>query len=312
VNSPTNSSTPTSGKILLIGVTGETGLRAVQGFLEQSASNLRVMTRRLDLTRPALSKLKQAGIELVEADLDQPDSLHTAFEGVRAVYCHALASDEAQADPREVDRAKRVAKVAAQVQVQHFVYNSSGGADRNTGIQRIEQKYQVEQIFKEAGLPTTMLRACLFMEEFWKSFTRPQILKGRFLFSIQPDKSLHLLSVKDMGKVVVQVMQSPEEYIGTEIELAGDVLTPKEMAAEFSQVQGQKVVHWEIPPWIFLLLLRLELYQLIRWYRQEGYQADVTYLREKEFPGLLTTFREFLEETRWADSEKSYESLAGY
>ncbi len=88
-------------------------------------------------------------------------------------------------DPLEVERARRVAQAAKQAEIKHFVYNSAGGADRNSGIPRIEQKYQVEKILKEAGLPTTMLRACLFMEEFWKKYTRPSISKvvSRFQFS---------------------------------------------------------------------------------------------------------------------------------
>jgi hypothetical protein len=45
------------------------------------------------------------------------------------------------------------------------------------------------------------------------------------------------------------------------------------------------------------------------WYRTKGYQADVKHLREEEFPGLLTTFSEFLEETNWANKELSYDSL---
>jgi hypothetical protein len=57
-----------------------------------------------------------------------------------------------------------------------------------------------------------------------------------------------------------------------------------------------------------LLLLRKDLFNLIQWYRHQGYQADVERLRA-EFPGLLTTFGEFLEETNWANSELTYESL---
>jgi hypothetical protein len=56
-------------------------------------------------------------------------------------------------------------------------------------------------------------------------------------------------------------------------------------------------------------LLQKELFDLIQWYRKQGYQADVWRLREEEFPGLLTTFREFLAETNWANTELTYESL---
>lgn len=297
-----------SDKILLIGVTGGTGGNVVKGFLEQGITNLRAITRKIDLNRPSLAKLHDAGVELVEANLDNADSLTAAFTGVAAVYCHATSGDSSKADPQEVERAKQVAQAAKQANIQHFVYNSAGGAERNSGIPHIEQKYKVEQILKAAGLPTTMLRACLFMEEFWKKYTRPSILKGTFPFSIQPDKPLHLITTKDMGRVAAYVIQHPAQYIGREIELAGDVLTPKQMAEAFSQAQGIKVIHKETPAWIFLLLWQKELFNLIQWYRYQGYQADVQQLRQ-EFSGLLTTFSEFLAETHWNNPELTYESL---
>lgn len=296
-------------KVLLIGVTGGTGGNVVKGFLEQGITNLRATTRKIDLSRPSLAKINDKGIELFEANLDDDKSLEAAFAGISHVYCHATSADLSKADPLEIERAKRVAEIAKQNNIKHFVYNSAGGAERNSGIGHIEQKYKVEQILQETGLPTTMLRACLFMEEFWKKYTRPSILKGSFSFSIQPNKPLHLITTKDLGRVAAYVMKHPDKYIGKEIELAGDMLTPKQMAAEFSQVQGMSVVHKEIPPWIFLLFLKKDLFDLIQWYRNQGYQADVKYLREEEFPGLLTTFKEFLQETNWADRELTYESL---
>jgi uncharacterized protein YbjT (DUF2867 family) len=296
------------GKVLLIGVTGGTGGNVVKGFLEQGVTNLRAITRKIDLNRPSLSKLNNAGVELVAANLDDADSLTPAFTGVTSVYCHATSGDASKADPLEVERAKQVAQAAKQANIQHLVYNSAGGADRNSGIPHIEQKYQIEKIFQAANLPTTMLRACLFMEEFWKKYTRPSILKGTFPFSIQPNKPLHLITTKDMGSVAAYVIKHSSEYIGRQIELAGDVLTPQQMAEAFSQAQGIKVTHKETPAWIFLLLWRKELFDLIQWYRNKGYQADVQQLH-KEFPGLLTTFSEFLQETNWANSELTYDNL---
>lgn len=298
-----------TGKVLLIGVTGGTGGNVVKGFLEQGVTNLRAITRKIDLNRPSLAKMNDAGVELVEANLDDEASLAAAFAGISAVYCHATSADSAKPDPQEVKRANTVAQIAKKADIKHFVYNSAGGADRNSGISHIEQKYKVEQVLKNAGLPTTMLRACLFMEEFWKKYTRPSILKGVFPFSIQPDKPIHLITTKDMGRVAAYVIKNPSNYIGQEIELAGDVLTPKQMTQAFSRAQGIPVVYKETPAWIFLLLLRKELFDLIQWYRTKGYQADVQRLREEEFSGLLTTFSEFLEETNWANQELTYESL---
>jgi len=295
-------------KILLIGVTGGTGGNVVKGFLKQGVTNLRAITRKIDLNRPTLKQISDTGIELVEANLDDQNSLETAFTDVEAVYCHATAPDTAKPQPEEIERAKRVVSVAKKAGIKHFVYNSAGGVDRNTKVSHIQQKAQVEQIIKAADLPATMLRACLFMEEFWKKYTRPGILKGTFRFSIQPDKPLHLITTKDMGRIAAYVINHPDKYIGKEIELAGDVLTPQQMAIAFSQVQKSKVVHQQVPAWIFLLFLQKELYQIIQFYRNQGYQADVNHLRA-EFPGLLTTFDQFLQETDWGNAKLNYESL---
>lgn len=45
----------------------------------------------------------------------------------------------------------------------------------------MDQKHKIEDIFLEAGVPTTNLQATMFMEELWKRYTRPHILKVRFL-----------------------------------------------------------------------------------------------------------------------------------
>ncbi|MGP1371187.1 MAG: NmrA family NAD(P)-binding protein [Almyronema sp.] len=297
-------------RILLIGVTGGTGSRAIKGFLAQYApAQIQVMTRRRDLTRPLLQKLDQLGIGIVEADLDEADSLSAALTDISALYCHALSGDESKTDPSEVARGRRLATAAQQTGLQQIVYHSASGVERQSGVRRIEQKYQIEQILQQAAPSTTMLRACLFMEEFWKAYTRPAILRGKFPFSIPADKPLYLVSTKDLGQVAAAVMQNPAAYSGRHIELAADVLTPRQIAAAFGRVQGQTVVHQNIPAAWFLVLLRFELYQLIRWYRQEGCQADVASLRQ-EFPGLLTTFQQFLEETHWANPRLGYADLS--
>ena len=288
------------GKILLIGVTGGTGGNVVKGFLEQGVTNLRAITRKIDLERPSVSKMNDAGVELVEANLDDENSLAAAFAGILAVYCHATAADAAKPDPLEVERAKRVAQVAKKADIKHFVYNSAGGADRNSGISHIEQKYKVEQILKEAGLPTTMLRACLFMEEFWKKYTRPSILKGVFPFSIQPNKPLHLITTKDMGRVAAYVIKNRDKYIGQEIELAGDLLTPKQMAAAFSRVLGRPV---ELPARAGATTgedddTQRERDVMVTWFVEHGYQADIAALR-REHPGLAT-FEHWVARLGWS------------
>lgn len=53
----------------------------------------------------------------------------------------------------------------------------------------MDQKHAVEDVLLDAGLPGLMLEASMFMEEFWKKYTRPGLLKGTFTFSL-PGKGL--------------------------------------------------------------------------------------------------------------------------
>jgi hypothetical protein len=52
----------------------------------------------------------------------------------------------------------------------------------------MDQKHAVEDVLLGAGLPGLMLEATMFMEEFWKRYTRPGLLKGTFTFSLPADR----------------------------------------------------------------------------------------------------------------------------
>ena len=48
-----------------------------------------------------------------QGDLDDEASLSRALSGVDLIYCHALSTDAARADPKELQRAHRLANAAA-------------------------------------------------------------------------------------------------------------------------------------------------------------------------------------------------------
>ena len=52
-----------------------------------------------------------------------------------------------------------------------------------------------------------------------------------------------------------------------------------------------------------------DLFEVIQFYRTSTETTDVAAL-EAAFPGLLTPFATFLEETGWADAEATYDDLA--
>lgn len=60
----------------------------------------------------------------------------------------------------------------------------------------MDQKHAIEDMFLSSGIPATMLEATMFMEEFWKKYTRPSILKGSFPMSIPGKPWRYSLYVK--------------------------------------------------------------------------------------------------------------------
>src|SRR5260370_17501561 len=80
-----------------------------------------------------------------------------------------------------------MADVAKKAGVQHFVYSSVGGAERNTGITHWESKWEIEQYIRELGLPATILRPVTFMETYHVLDVEIGILKGKLVDPVPPD-----------------------------------------------------------------------------------------------------------------------------
>lgn len=302
--------------VLAIGCTGGTGLRAFRGLVAGGLPPKSISFLTRDAAKPGAATLARFGATLVVADLDDAASLaHALAENVYdAVYVHGTAGDEKRIDTDEVPRAARLSAALAALETPPLVvYNSAAAPDAFAAtIPRITQKRAVEATLVRTLPRVAALRAHLFMEELWKDYTRPSILKKRvYPFSVPTDKTLCLTSVKDMGKVAARCIL---ENVSGELDVVSDALTPAEIAGAFSDAQGEVVRHKQT--WLLFFASRIllpELYRIIRFYRSVSFAPYVAArpdLRAR-FSGLppLDTFSNFLEETRWADADRDFATL---
>ena len=192
--------------VLCVGCSGGTGVRAVRGLIANglAPSSLRFVTR--DPQSPGRRTLAGLGLTPVIGDLDDAASLTKLAAGnYDACYVHGTSGDEKKIDEREVPRAAALAAAFAATSTPPLVVYNSASAPDNTGIPRIEQKHAVEEVLREALPRVAVLRAHLFMEELWKTYTRPSIVTKRtYAFSVRRDKLLCLTSVRDMGAVAAR------------------------------------------------------------------------------------------------------------
>jgi len=198
-----------------------------------------------------------------------------------------------------VQQGKNVADAAKKAGVEHFVYSSVGGAERNSGIDHWESKWHVENYIRKLGLPATMVRPAAFMENYYIDQVEIGILKGRLMDPIRADKPYQTIASNDIGAFVALAFDRPEEFIGIELEIAGNELTNLEAAQVFSRVLGKPVKFQRLPMPMVRLFLGKEFYQMFRWFNEAGFKADIPALGRRYPEVHLHTLEEWLRAEGW-------------
>jgi uncharacterized protein YbjT (DUF2867 family) len=281
-------------KIMLItGATGQQGGAVIRHMLAKGWS-LRALTR--NSSSDAALNLARQGVELAQGDLEDLPSLEQAAHSVYGIY--SVQNFWKVGAKREVQQGKSLADVAKKAGVEHFVYSSVGGAERNSGIGHWATKWEIEQYIRKLGLPATMIRPTAFMENYYSEQTEIGILQGKFVDAIRVDKPYQTIAVDDIGAFVALAFDRPKEFIGQAIEIAGSELTNPQAAEVFSRVLGKRVEFEELPMTV-VRSWREEYYQMYRWFNEEGFNANIAELRRRYPEVHLHTLEEWLYSEGW-------------
>jgi uncharacterized protein YbjT (DUF2867 family) len=194
-------------------------------------------------TVKALSRNPSAqiqGAQTVVADQNEPNELTSAFQGADAVFSvqpapHDPRAPQGYSPAVETRWGRNVADAALAAQVPHLVYASLAAARSRTGVASFDSKWEVERHIADIGVPTTVLRPTTFMN----GLHHPGMTRLTHL--LHPSIRYHLIAVDDIGAIAAQVFADPARFIGDDLNLAGDLLTPLEIAealsVDYEQVQ---------------------------------------------------------------------------
>jgi len=280
--------------VLVTGATGRQGGAVVRHMLPKGWK-LRALTRHRDSY--AAKNLADQGIELMQGDLEDPTALERAARGVYGIF--SVQDFWAVGARREVQQGKNLAEAGKRAGVEHFVYSSVGGAERNSGIDHWESKWEIEKHIRKLGLPATMLRPAAFMENYYIDQVEIGILKGKLMDPIRGDKPYQTIATEDIGAFAALAFERPKEFIGLELEIAGSELTNPETAETFSRVLGKPVKFQLLPMPLVRVVLGKEFYQMFRWFNEEGFRADIKELRRRYSEIRLQTLEEWLRSAGW-------------
>jgi uncharacterized protein YbjT (DUF2867 family) len=274
--------------ILVTGATGRQG-GAVLRNLRQRKFPVRAVTR--DPNQTKARNLVGHGTEVAAADLDDPESLTRAMDGVYGVYSVQSRADGVE---REITRGINLAEAARRASVSQFVYSSVASADKNTGIPHFDSKFKIEEHIRGTGLPFTIIRPVFFMEN-WLGM-QSNIEKGTLALPLRPETRLQMIAVDDIGAFVALAFEHPGRWQGRAMDIAGDALSMAELAAAFSRVSGKEVRYQQVGWDDFEKKAGPELTTMYKWFQNVGYDVDIAAVRQ-EYP-QLTSFERWLQ-TNW-------------
>ena len=192
----------TQDKIIVVfGATGQQGGATARHLLKHGWQ-VRAVTR--DLLKPAAQALVDAGAEVVSANMEDRTRLDKVLEGAYGVFSVQNFWLPEVGFDGEIRQGKNVADAAKAANVQHFVYTSVGGAERNSGIPHFESKWVIEQYLHELGLPATILRPVAFMDNF-AGFGGPR--DGVLTSMTRAETPLQLIATDDIGGLAALALQ---------------------------------------------------------------------------------------------------------
>jgi len=278
--------------ILITGVTGNQG-GAVAQALQGTGFHLRGLTRTSDSQRAAA--LARNGIDIVKGDLDDEATLRRALVGAWGVFSVQNAGEAGV--EREEAQGKRLATLAREAGVEHFVYTSVGSAHKRTRIPHFDNKWRIEETVRGLRFPShVILRPVFFMENLLAPFS----LQGSTLaWALGPGTKLQMIAVEDIGWFGARAF-TDAALNGREIDLAGDVRTMPEAAEILTEALGQPIAFAQTP------IEEVRQYSkdmavMLQWFERVGYSADIGDL-EREFGRALTKLPDWARRHRRPDA----------
>ncbi len=252
--------------IAIVGATSAQGGGLVRAILndQSSAFAARAITR--DANSDKAKELATLGAEVVEADVNDLESLKKAFHGAYGAYCVTFFWEHFSPE-KEVAQAKNMAEAAKHVDLEHVIWSTLEDTRKwvplsdgrmptlmgNYKVPHLDAKGEANQLFTDLGVPTTFLLTSFYWDNLISFGMGPKKGPDGKLAITLPmnDKKLPGIASEDIGRCAYGIFKKGREYIGKTVGIAGGHLTGEEMAAALSKALGQEVRYNDVPPEVY-------------------------------------------------------------
>lgn len=219
--------------ILVTGATGNVGGQVVEQLVKRGA-DVRALVR-----DPSKANFP-AGVEIVQGDLLDVDSLRKAFAGVSTLFLlNAVVADE-------YTQAVIALNIAREAGIERIVYLSVIHSDRFVNVPHFAGKYGVERMIEHMGLNATILRPAYFMDN---DHTIKDVITRYGIYPMPVgSKGLAMIDTRDVGEVAaIELLRREQSSVPLPMErinLVGpDTLTGTDIAALWTQALGRPITY---------------------------------------------------------------------
>jgi uncharacterized protein YbjT (DUF2867 family) len=235
--------------IAVIGATGQQGGGVVRALQASGQFKVRALSR-------YPSKHRELADEVVEADLNRPETLKAAFEGAHGVFLVTNPREQGADERKQATAAVRAAKDAG---VKHIVWSTLPDVEAISGgkfdVPHFTGKARIDSIVKAAGFAShTFVIAPFYFQNLVGAFG-PQKQADRSLgwaVPLDPDvRCIHMGDITELGNIVTGAFLHADQVgNGEHLPLVGDFMSFNEIVETLKR-QGHEFSVKQVPKELF-------------------------------------------------------------
>ncbi len=195
--------------IAVIGATGQQGGSVVRALQAQGQFNVRALTR-----HPG--KHRGLADEVVEADLNRPETLKAAFAGAHGVF---LVTNIWEPGTDELKQATAAVSAAKAAGVKHFIWSTLPDVETISGgklhVPHFTGKAKADRIVKEAGFAHHTFVIAPFFYQNLVGLSAPQKQQdGTLGWALPTDptvRGIHMGDITEIGSIVAGAFALPDQ-----------------------------------------------------------------------------------------------------
>jgi uncharacterized protein YbjT (DUF2867 family) len=238
--------------IAVFGATGQQGSGVVRALQASGQFKVRALSR-----NPG--KHRELADEVVEADLNRPETVKAAFEEAHGVFLVTNFREKGTDERKQATAAVRAAKDAG---VKHFIWSTMPNVEAISGgkfdVPHFTGKAKVDRIVKEAGFRHHTFVVAPWYYQNLVSVNAPQKQADGsvgWALPLDPDvRCLHMGDIRELGNIVAGAFAHPDEAgNGEYLPLVGDFLSFNEIVDTLNR-QGHKFSFKRVPKEFFATL----------------------------------------------------------